>query len=196
MVRGVDSVDVANRQIYFRASGMNAKQDPYFIHYYRINFDGTGLVAYTEADGYAHHHLVAGSQVLHRHVLARRHAARGRAEARERSQARSRSRRVTCPRRSKAGFRPPEVFVAKARDGKTDIWGIIVRPVTFDAKKKYPVIEQIYAGPHGIVRAEDLGRRPEPDVARGNRLRDRADRWHGHEQPLEGIPRCCVEEHC
>jgi dipeptidyl aminopeptidase/acylaminoacyl peptidase len=49
----------------------------------------------------------------------------------------------------KAGFHAPEVFVAKARDGKTDIWGIIVRPVTFDAKKKYPVIEQIYAGPHG-----------------------------------------------
>ena len=51
VVRGVDSVDVANRQIYFRAGGMNATQDPYFIHYYRINFDGTGLVAYTEADG-------------------------------------------------------------------------------------------------------------------------------------------------
>ena len=44
---------------------------------------------------------------------------------------------------------PPEVIVAKGRDGKTDIWGIVVRPVTFDATKKYPVIEQIYAGPHG-----------------------------------------------
>jgi hypothetical protein len=51
VMRGVDSVDVANRQIYFRAGGMNANQDPYFIHYYRINFDGTGLVAYTQADG-------------------------------------------------------------------------------------------------------------------------------------------------
>jgi len=43
VVRGVDSVDVAKRQIYFRASGQIANQDPYFIHYYRINFDGTGL---------------------------------------------------------------------------------------------------------------------------------------------------------
>ncbi|MCJ7629011.1 MAG: DPP IV N-terminal domain-containing protein, partial [Longimicrobiales bacterium] len=49
VVRGVDSVDVANRQIWFRASGMNPGQDPYFIHHYRINFDGTGLVTYTEA---------------------------------------------------------------------------------------------------------------------------------------------------
>ena len=50
-VRGVDSVDVENRRIWFRASGMNPEQDPYFIHYYRIDFDGTGLVAYTEGDG-------------------------------------------------------------------------------------------------------------------------------------------------
>jgi dipeptidyl aminopeptidase/acylaminoacyl peptidase len=48
-----------------------------------------------------------------------------------------------------AGWRPPEVFVAKGRDGVTDIWGIIVRPFTFDPAKKYPVIEQIYAGPQG-----------------------------------------------
>jgi hypothetical protein len=51
IVRNVDSVDVAKRQIYFRASGMIAGQDPYFLHYYRINFDGTGLVKYTEANG-------------------------------------------------------------------------------------------------------------------------------------------------
>jgi dipeptidyl aminopeptidase/acylaminoacyl peptidase len=43
---------------------------------------------------------------------------------------------------------PPERFVAKGRDGVTDIFGVIVRPSTFDASKKYPVIEQIYAGPH------------------------------------------------
>jgi dipeptidyl aminopeptidase/acylaminoacyl peptidase len=47
------------------------------------------------------------------------------------------------------GWRPPEVFVSKARDGVTDIWGIIVRPFTFDENRKYPVIEQIYAGPQG-----------------------------------------------
>jgi dipeptidyl aminopeptidase/acylaminoacyl peptidase len=41
------------------------------------------------------------------------------------------------------------VHVAKARDGKTDIWGIVIRPQNFDPNKKYPVIEYIYAGPHG-----------------------------------------------
>jgi dipeptidyl-peptidase 4 len=48
-----------------------------------------------------------------------------------------------------AGWRPAESFVAKGRDGKTDIWGVIVRPTNFDAARKYPVIESIYAGPQG-----------------------------------------------
>jgi dipeptidyl aminopeptidase/acylaminoacyl peptidase len=47
-----------------------------------------------------------------------------------------------------AGWKPPEVFTAKGRDGVTDIWGVIYRPTHFDAAKQYPVIENIYAGPH------------------------------------------------
>jgi dipeptidyl aminopeptidase/acylaminoacyl peptidase len=46
-----------------------------------------------------------------------------------------------------SGWSAPEVFVAKGRDGKTDIWGIIARPRGFDPGKKYPIIEDIYAGP-------------------------------------------------
>ena len=49
----------------------------------------------------------------------------------------------------KAGWKPPEVFTSLARDGKTDIWGVIYRPSNFDPSKKYPVIENIYAGPQG-----------------------------------------------
>ncbi|MEX2282937.1 MAG: prolyl oligopeptidase family serine peptidase [Gemmatimonadota bacterium] len=148
VVRGVDSVDVANRQIYFRAGGMNQGQDPYFIHYYRINFDGTGLVAYTEADG-SHsitwsadrkYYIDTYSRVDLPPVVELKRASDRQTLALEKGDMSA---------AVKAGFRPPEVVVAKGRDGKTDIWGIVVRPVTFDAKKKYPVIEQIYAGPHG-----------------------------------------------
>jgi dipeptidyl aminopeptidase/acylaminoacyl peptidase len=43
----------------------------------------------------------------------------------------------------------PQPFAAKGRDGTTDIFGVIFRPSNFDPAKKYPVIECIYAGPHG-----------------------------------------------
>ena len=48
----------------------------------------------------------------------------------------------------KQGFTMPEVFCAKGRDGVTDIWGTIYRPFNFNPRKKYPVVEYIYAGPH------------------------------------------------
>ena len=48
----------------------------------------------------------------------------------------------------KSGFTMPEVFCAKGRDGVTDIWGTIYRPFNFNPRKKYPVVEYIYAGPH------------------------------------------------
>jgi dipeptidyl aminopeptidase/acylaminoacyl peptidase len=148
IVRGVDSVDVAKRQIYFRASGMIPGQDPYFIHYYRINFDGTGLVKYTEADG---NHAISWSpdheyfvdlysRVDLPTVLELRRTSDMRLTPLEKGDASA---------QLATGWRPPEVFVAKGRDGKTDIWGIIVRPLSLDSKKKYPVIEQIYAGPQG-----------------------------------------------
>jgi dipeptidyl aminopeptidase/acylaminoacyl peptidase len=47
------------------------------------------------------------------------------------------------------GWKVPERFVAKGRDGTTDIYGVIYRPTNHDPAKKYPVIESIYAGPHG-----------------------------------------------
>ena len=35
----------------------------------------------------------------------------------------------------------------KARDGKTDLYGLMFRPSTFDASKKYPIINYAYPGP-------------------------------------------------
>jgi dipeptidyl aminopeptidase/acylaminoacyl peptidase len=147
-VKLVDSVDVANRQIYFRALGVNPDQDPYFFHYYRINFDGTGMVAYTEANG--SHNIVWSpdrryyvdtySRVDMPPVVELKRASDRRTLELERGDMSA---------ALATGWRPPEVFVSKARDGVTDIWGIIVRPFTFDENRKYPVIEQIYAGPQG-----------------------------------------------
>jgi Dipeptidyl peptidase IV (DPP IV) N-terminal region len=51
VVRGVQRVDDAKRQIYFSAGGMYRDQDPYFAYYYRINFDGSGLTRLTPEEG-------------------------------------------------------------------------------------------------------------------------------------------------
>ncbi len=55
-----------------------------------------------------------------------------------------------------AGYILPEVFHAKGRDGKTDIWGNIYRPMNLDPSKKYPVVEYIYSGPHDSFVTKDF----------------------------------------
>ena len=149
LVRNVDWVDESNRQIWFEAGGTKKDQDPYFTQYYRINFDGTGLTALTEADG---NHSVTFSHDRKFYVDTW-----SRVDLPPVAQLRrTEDRKVVLDLDAgdasallDAGFRYPEVFVAKGRDGNTDIWGTIVRPMNFDPSKKYPVIEQIYAGPQG-----------------------------------------------
>jgi dipeptidyl aminopeptidase/acylaminoacyl peptidase len=147
VVRGVVQVDEKARQVYFAASGMYPGKDPYFVHYYRINLDGSGLTALTTAD--ANHSVVLSPDSKHyvdtysRIDLApvtelRRTADGGLVERLE-------SADIT--ELVRAGWKPPEAFVAKGRDGTTDIWGVIYRPTTFDPALKYPVLENIYAGP-------------------------------------------------
>jgi dipeptidyl aminopeptidase/acylaminoacyl peptidase len=149
VVRGIDRIDAEKRQVWFQASGKNPDQDPYFLHHYRVNLDGTDLVVLTAGDG---NHTVQFSpdrrflvDTYSRVDLAPVH------ELRRTSDGRlvCRLEEADISELKETGWKPPEVFVAKGRDGKTDIWGIICRPRHFEPNKKYPVIEQIYAGPQG-----------------------------------------------
>ena len=89
----------------------------------------------------------------------------------------------------------PEVFVAKGRDGKTDIWGIVCRLSKLDPAKKYPVIEYIYAGPHdSFVPKTFQGVESSASAAGRIGLHRRADGRHGHGQSLEGVSRRLLEK--
>ncbi|WP_461128171.1 S9 family peptidase [Spirosoma aerophilum] len=148
VVRDVLQVDEKKRTILFAASGMTPGQDPYFVHYYRINFDGSGLVSLTpEAANHTayispdkHWLIDSYSRVDQPPVTVLRSTEDGAVQMN--------MEKADISEWEKAGWHAPESFTAKGRDGQTDIWGIIIRPSTFDPAKKYPVIENIYAGPH------------------------------------------------
>ncbi|UYQ94836.1 S9 family peptidase [Chitinophaga horti] len=147
VVRNVDSVDTQKRQVWFRASGMNPGEDPYNVHYCRINFDGKGLVKLTAGNG--HHTLTFSPDRSYYIDTYSRPDAPPVTELHQTSTGKLLTVLETADvsRLLATGLRLPEVFVAKARDGKTDIWGVVCRPRNFDPQKKYPVIENIYAGP-------------------------------------------------
>lgn len=147
VVREVERVDEDSRQIWFAASGRHPGQDPYLLHHYRVDFDGTNLVALTEGDGSHSVQYSPDRQFLvdtySRVDLPPIHELRRTSDG-----------SLVCPLETvdisaltNKGWQAPEVFHAPGRDGKTDIWGVVCRPLDLDPAKKYPIIENIYAGP-------------------------------------------------
>ena len=147
-IRKVIKVDEIKRQIYFSASGMDENQDPYLLHFCRIDFDGKNLKRLTTENG---NHKVTFSTDYKFYVDQY-----SRVDLPPITLLKNTSDQKTIMTLQQAdiselfktGWIAPEVFTSKGRDSKTDIWGIIVRPTTFDPKRSYPVIEYIYAGPH------------------------------------------------
>ncbi|WP_045756917.1 S9 family peptidase [Xanthomonas albilineans] len=147
IVRDVLRVDDAQRRIWFSASGMDAGKDPYNRQLFAVDFDGGRLTRLTDAD--ADHDVTIAEDGRHYVDVYSRpdmapvmelHAIDGALlQVVERGD---------IGKLQAAGWRAPQTFVAKGRDGRTDIWGMVVRPRDYDPHKKYPVIENIYAGPH------------------------------------------------
>jgi len=147
--RRVDNLDPNKRQVWFQASGYYKGQDPYFMNYFRVNFDGTGLVALTEGNGTHTAQFSPDRQYLIDsysrvdtppvHVLRRTTDGSAVCELEK----------ADASDLFAAGWKAPEPFVSMSRNGKFEIWGVIYRPTNLDESKKYPVIEDIYAGPQG-----------------------------------------------
>lgn len=146
-VRGIQHVDEKAGIIYFSACGMNKSEDPYLIHYYKIGLNGKGLVCLTPEEG---NHSVTYTEdmvylidtystVTTPPVTVLRSGKDGKILRTLET--------ADITALDAVGWKAPEVFVAKGRDGKTDMWGLIQRPSNFDPNKKYPIIEYIYSGP-------------------------------------------------
>lgn len=148
VVRNVLRVDEEKREIFFMASGFNKKEDPYNLHYCKINIDGSDFCDLTPENA---NHVISFSSDNSRIVDVYSRPDKAPVSVlRDGYTGKIISVLEKCDISDleKTGWVIPEVFCAKGRDGKTDIWGTIFRPSNFDPNKSYPVIEDIYAGPH------------------------------------------------
>jgi dipeptidyl aminopeptidase/acylaminoacyl peptidase len=149
VVKSVVNVDEKKRTLIFKACGMDKGEDPYLEKYYSLNIDNGKIQPLTPEN--ANHNVTFSSDYSYfvdnysrvdlPPTLVVRSATDGKVILKPQQQ-------PDITKAVEAGWRMPEVFSAKGRDGQTDIWGVIIRPSDFDPTKKYPVIEYIYAGPH------------------------------------------------
>ncbi|MBV9216383.1 MAG: DPP IV N-terminal domain-containing protein [Acidobacteria bacterium] len=144
----IAKLDETNRVIYFQAGGRELGHDPYFGHLYRINFDGTGLKLLTPEDA---NHVIAWSDdgkyfvdnfstpdspttAVLKDLQGKQIAVLEKGDV---------------SRLTATGWKPPTRIVVKARDGATDLYGLMFTPSKLDPSKKYPIINNIYPGPQG-----------------------------------------------
>ena len=139
-------IDEAKRVLYFSANGKEAGEDPYLLHAYRVNFDGTGLKLLNPGnfdhamrmndnnsffvDNFSRVNTVPASVLYN---------AEGK-KVMDLETADLSSLMAT-------GYKFPETFKVKADDGITDLYGVMYKPFDFDSTKKYPIIEYVYPGP-------------------------------------------------
>ena len=146
VVSDIVHIDEVNRLIYFTARGRETGKDPYFRMLYRANLNGTGLTLLTPED--ADHTI---SMPASGHFVVDTYS---RPDTLPVTVLRAPDGRVLgaidkadVSRLKSRGLPLPERFSVKARDGVTDLYGLLYRPSNFDKAKRYPIIDYIYPGP-------------------------------------------------
>jgi dipeptidyl-peptidase 4 len=145
-VTRITRIDEKNRVLYVLGVGHEKGRDPYFIHFYRVGFDGNGLTLLTPDDG---NHDVALSPSGHYFVDTY-----SKPDVPPVSDVRDDTGKLVAhlekadiSKLLATGWKPPQPIVMKARDGVTDIYGLMFKPYNLDPNKKYPIVNHIYPGP-------------------------------------------------
>ena len=141
-------VDEQKRALFFEANGREKERDPYFSHFYRIDFDGQHLQLLTPEDGNHDIDLSPDGKYFTDNYskpdvapIAVLRDMNGKLIAT--------LEKTDISRLTAAGWKAPEPIVVKSRDSKWDLYGLMFTPTTLDKTKKYPVINYIYPGPQG-----------------------------------------------
>ena len=145
-VSDVLGIDDSRKVIYFTATGYNKEENPYYLHLFRVNFDGSGL---KQLDPIGFNGSFSLSDDCRYFTTTY-----SRVDTAPVSELYSTDGRklltlqeVDMEPLFATGYKFPEPFVVKSADGVTDIHGVMYKPYDFDPAKKYPIIEYVYPGP-------------------------------------------------
>lgn len=139
-------VDEKNRVLYFLAVGKEKGRNPYFSHLYRIDFDGKNMKLLSPEN--ANHEVTlapSGRYFVDSYSTPDTPPV---AVLRDADGKLIRTiQKADISKLLAMGWQPPAPFTVKARDGVTDLYGLMFKPTNLDPGKKYPIINHIYPGP-------------------------------------------------
>ncbi|MBC7589316.1 MAG: DPP IV N-terminal domain-containing protein, partial [Chitinophagaceae bacterium] len=140
------NIDEKKRVLYFTANGREKNEDPYLLHLYRVNFDGTGLKLLNEGE-YDHAANMNDGYSFYVNNASKINSAPKSALYNTEGKKLLDLETADLSSLFAAGYKFPQTFKVKADDGITDLYGVMYKPFDFDSTKKYPLIEYVYPGP-------------------------------------------------
>lgn len=155
---GIVGIDEKKRILYFSANGKemmpsdkktglsSEKEDPYYLHLYKINFDGTGMKLLNEGN-YDNFFMMDDDEQFFVNNYSRVNTIPESALLDNNGKPILKLETADFTRLWETGYKFPEIFKVKADDGITDLYGVMYKPFDFDPAKKYPLIEYVYPGP-------------------------------------------------
>ncbi|MCK5147314.1 DPP IV N-terminal domain-containing protein [bacterium] len=140
------NIDEKNRVLYFTANAKERNEDPYFLHLYRVNFDGSGLKLLNPG----HFNYRVSMSDSHRYFVSNYSRVNTAPKADLRNHLGQKLMDLETADLGNlmaAGYRFPVPFKTKAADGITDIYGVMYKPFNFDSTLSYPILAYVYPGP-------------------------------------------------
>jgi dipeptidyl aminopeptidase/acylaminoacyl peptidase len=139
-------VDERERTIYFLGVGRESGRDPYFSHLYRIGFDGRNQQLLTPEDA-THEVSLSRSGKFFVDSFSKPDVPPVTVLRDANGKLLMTLERADISKLLATGWQPPMPIMVKARDGQTDLYGLMYRPTNFDPERKYPIVNHIYPGP-------------------------------------------------
>ncbi|MTI87596.1 MAG: S9 family peptidase [Balneolaceae bacterium] len=144
-VLNVQHIDEENRVIYFLGSNRE-EGDPYFEYLYKVNMDGSGLQLLTP-ESMNHQISWSASKQYFTDTYSTPTTPPVSVVRNVDGEVVAELETADITDLEEGGWVAPEPFTVKARDGETDLYGLMYKPSNFDASQKYPVLNYLYPGP-------------------------------------------------
>ena len=141
-------MDEKNRKLYFLANGKEKGRDPYFTHFYSIDFSGKNLKLLTPEDG-NHRVSLAPESNYFVDTYSQPNVAPVSVLRDLNGKLISELEKSDLSKLEAIGWQPATPIKVKSDDGKWDLYGLMFTPTNLDTTKKYPVVNYIYPGPQG-----------------------------------------------
>jgi dipeptidyl-peptidase-4 len=139
-------IDTTRRELYFEAVGKQPGVDPYFTQFYKIGMDGKGLTLLTP-EAQDHQITLSPSGRYFVDTYSTPTIPQTTVVRDDDGKVVVSVEKADIARLLATGWKPPMPITVKARDGKTDLYGLMFTPTHLDSNAKYPIINHIYPGP-------------------------------------------------